>query len=166
MQDIGIDQIGVTQVGGLKPKQNINIGGVMWNLQRAARTSLALFPYQNVEWGRGGCNPVPSRDYYSVWLTGVIHPATNNLERPVTVLAIGFHPNEIISSKSTITVNDLFQMHIYTCDEGQGFAAFVDEFLATADSERTRETVSPMPPDKKAKGKSETKAEVTPNETE
>lgn len=139
--------MGVTQFNGMKPKQNINIGGVNWSLRRDATDSTAMFPHQKVSWLNAGCEPLGDGRFHYCWIMGVIPPTPGTIERPVNVMYIGFHQQRIMIAPHSVSQSDLDRMHVYVSDSSNFVGDFVGHFLGLEPEQPAtqRESISPWP---------------------
>lgn len=139
-------EIGVTQVNGLRPKEAIVMPGIEWRLRRDASDATTSFPHNRVVWINTGSDKLEGLSAHYCWILGVIPPAQGTLERPVSVMYVGFHQAKLAINPNTINQADLDRMHVYTAD-GSAFAhEFVGAFLgAQQPATAGRETISPWP---------------------
>lgn len=146
MQNIN-NGIGVTQFGGMKPRNVISIGGVNWSLRRDATDSSTAFPHQKVNWLNAGCEPLGDGQVNYCWIMGVIAPTPGTIERPVNVMYIGFHPQRIMIAPNSVSVSDLDRMHVYISDSSNFVGEFVGQFLGIQPEKPAteRESISPWP---------------------
>lgn len=146
MQSIN-NGVGVTQFNGMRPKSNINIGGVSWNLRRDATDSSMVFPHQKVSWLNAGCEPLGDGKIHYCWIMGVIAPTPGTLERPVNVMYIGFHQQRIMIAPHAVTAADLDRMHVYVSDGSNFVGEFVGKFLGIEPENNVTEraSISPWP---------------------
>lgn len=147
MQSMNNNGAGVTQFNGMRPRQNIEIGGVNWSLRRDATDSSMMFPHQKVNWLNAGCEPLGDGQIHYCWIMGVIAPNPGTIERPVNVMYIGFHPQRIMIAPNSVTVSDLDRMHVYVSDSSNFVGEFVGKFLGTEPEKpaTARESISPWP---------------------
>lgn len=138
--------IGVTQFNGMSPKSSIYVNGIDWKLRRDATDSTTAFPHQRVNWMNAGCEPMGEGTVHYCWIMGVIAPTPGTLEKAISVMYIGFHPQKIVIAPNTVSQFDLNRMHIYTSD-GSGFAfEFVNKFLGVEENNPlNREHIRPWP---------------------
>ena len=146
MQSIN-NGVGVTQFNGMRPKNNITIGGVNWSLRRDATDSSMMFPHQKVSWLNAGCEPLGDGKIHYCWIMGVIAPTPGTLERPVNVMYIGFHQQRIMIAPHAVTAADLDRMHVYVSDGSNFVGEFVGKFLGIEPENHVTEraSISPWP---------------------
>ena len=147
MQNINSHGVGVTQFNGMRPRHNITIGGVTWNLRRDATDASMVFPHQKVSWLNAGCEPLGDGQVHYCWIMGVIAPTPGTLERPVNVMYIGFHHQRIMIAPHAVTAADLDRMHVYVSDGSNFVGEFVGKFLGIEPEKPAteRESISPWP---------------------
>lgn len=147
MHNINQNGIGVTQFNGMRPRNSITIGGVVWNLRRDATDSSMMFPHQKVSWLNAGCEPLGDGKVNYCWIMGVIAPTPGTIERPVNVMYIGFHPQRIMIAPNSVSVADLDRMHVYVSDSTNFVGEFVGKFLGMEPEQpvSARESISPWP---------------------
>lgn len=152
MQNINQNGVGVTQFNGMRPRQNIAIGGVQWSLRRDATDSSMVFPHQKVNWLNAGCEPLGDGQIHYCWIMGVIAPNPGTLERPVNVMYVGFHNQRIMIAPNSVTQADLDRMHVYASDSSSFVHDFVGQFLGIQPEQPAteREAISPWPSVKQA----------------
>jgi len=137
---------GVTQFSGMNPKALINIGGLDWKLRKDATDSSMSFPHNRVNWINAGCESLGENKAYFCWIMGIIPPNQGTLEKPISVMYVGFHPQRIAITPNMVTQIDLDRMHVYVSD-ASGFALnFANVFLGLDEVKPvTREAISPWP---------------------
>lgn len=147
MQNMNHNGAGVTQFNGMRPRPNIEIGGVNWSLRRDATDSSMMFPHQKVNWLNAGCEPLGDGQIHYCWIMGVIAPNPGTLERPVNVMYIGFHQQRIMIAPNSVTSSDLDRMHVYISDSSNFVGEFVGKFLGMEPEKpaTARESISPWP---------------------
>lgn len=139
--------VGVTQVGNLKPKQSIVIGGVEWVLRRDATDASMEFPHTRVNWLNAGCEPINNGQAYYCWIKGVILPSPGSVQNPIDVMYVGFHHQKIVMAPNSIAVADMDRMHVYVCNAIDFAGTFVNQFLGLGvETIAERETITPWPP--------------------
>lgn len=153
MQNSNPNGIGVTQFNGMRPRQNISIGGVLWSLRRDATDSSMVFPHQKVNWLNAGCEPLGDGQINYCWIMGVIAPMPGTIERPVNVMYVGFHNQRILIAPNSVSQSDLDRMHVYVSDSSNFVGEFVSKFLGIEPEVPVteRESISPWPPAPPAK---------------
>ncbi|UPT52983.1 hypothetical protein [Hafnia phage yong3] len=138
---------GVTQFNGMKPRTQINMGGIDWSLRRDATDASMVFPHDKVNWLNAGCEPMADGRVHYCWIMGIIAPTPGTIERPVNVMYVGFHPNKITIAPNAISIGDLDRMHVYTSDGSDFAGSFVRKFLGSEpEPVAAREQISPWPP--------------------
>lgn len=168
MQNINNTGAGVTQFNGMRPRQNIMIGGVNWSLRRDATDSSMVFPHNKVNWLNAGCEPLDGQIHYC-WIMGVIAPTHGTIERPVNVMYIGFHQQRILIAPNSVTQSDLDRMHVYVSDSSNFVGEFVGKFLGIEPEKPTteRDSITPwptMPENKTAQSPSQEQSKVVKDE--
>lgn len=137
---------GVTQFDGMTPRPLMQVGGLDWRLRRDATDSSTVFPHNRVSWVNAGCESMGEGKAYYCWIMGIIPPNQGTLEKPVSVMYIGFHPQRIAVTPNMVTQADLDRMHVYVSDATLFAANFVNTFLGHEEVKPvTREAISPWP---------------------
>ena len=101
-------------------------------------------------WLNAGAIPIQGGKAHACYIIGVIPPTPGSLETPVSVIAIGFHPQKLNMHPSMLSDADMSRLHYYASN-GKDFAVdFVDKFLGmNTEQEQTvkREPISTFPPE-------------------
>ena len=147
MQNVPGTSAGVTQMNNLKARQSITVGGVEWKLRRDATDPSTDFAHNKVNWLNTGCGPIMDGRVHVCWIMGVIAPAPDSLQLPVSVMYIGFHQQRILMQPQALSQADLDRMHVYVSSPTDFVADFTNKFLGKEpEAVGQRETISAWPP--------------------
>ena len=135
----------MTQIEELQPKNVITVSGIEYHLRRSSRDSTTEFSHNRVVWVNTGCFKY-REGIHACWIMGIIQPAPNTIETPVSCVYVGFSPVHINMSSQVLTINDLNNMNIYVSDCGNLMGDFINEYLGIPTAVNRESTMMPFPP--------------------
>lgn len=138
---------GVTQMNNLKAPQSIMVGGVEWRLKRDATDPSTDFAHAKVNWLNTGCGPIMDGRVHVCWIMGVIAPAPDSLQLPLSVMYLGFHQQKILMQPQALSQADLDRMHVYASNPSDFVSEFTNKFLGKdVEPIGRRDPISAWPP--------------------
>lgn len=122
------------------PVPTIEAGGVTYKLiKNAAVDTHQAFPHERVTWLQTGCEKATETLYYC-WLRGVLTALPNSLEKPLDLFYVGFSTEPRSMHLSTITLDQVRNIHIYAAESISLAQAFGKGFLDLPKEDKSNET--------------------------
>lgn len=126
----------------MKAKKELIVLGQKWQLHKDAEDSTVPFAYERVKVENYVCEAIDT-NIFILLVFGVIPPVPGTIEKPASVLFVGFANRYI--PPSVIGLHDMAKMHIYKCD-----MVGTAREIATAFFDQNRETsgapeITPFP---------------------
>lgn len=126
----------------MNAKKELIVLGQKWQLHKDAEDSTVPFAYERVKVENYICESIDA-NIFILLVFGVIPPVPGTIEKPTSVLFVGFANRYI--SPSMIGLHDMRKMHVYKCDMAGTAVEIATAFFEQAKESAETPEITPFP---------------------